>query len=267
MDIDRIKANLATGRVGRNIMVLESTASTNDVAARHTGESKHDGLAVFAEEQTAGRGRAGTKWHGGRRQSVLCSILLVGEETDGELLSLAAAVATAECIGRQGRNHAMIRWPNDVMVGGRKIAGILLESRMPRGPAKGASARGDSGPSYIIGVGINCHQKPESFPAELRGSATSIDIESKTVCDRESIAKSLLSSLDQWLRAAAESPETLVSRWRRKSMLLGQRVKLVHRGRGFAGNCIGADPQRGLILQLERGGVRMFDAAHTRIVP
>jgi len=268
MDVDRIRVSLATERVGREVMVLESIGSTNDAAGRYAGRDRYDGLAVFAEEQTAGRGRTGTRWYGGRRQSILCSVLLVDEQAGGELLSLAAAVAVAECVGKLGRDHAMIRWPNDVMVGGRKIAGILLESTMPYRSAKAPDgSKGVVNPSYVIGIGINCHQKPESFPAQLRVSATSIDIETGSVCDRESTARNLLSSLDHWLCVAARSQAVLMDRWRNRSMLLGQRIRLAHRGRSFAGNCIGVDPQKGLILQLERGGVRIFDAAHTRIVP
>jgi BirA family biotin operon repressor/biotin-[acetyl-CoA-carboxylase] ligase len=119
--------------------------------------------------------------------------------------------------------------------------------------------------SYIVGIGINCHQKKSSFPRELQTTATSIDIESHSIYDRISLAKRLLSSLDHWLEAAENTGKKIIDRWRKLNTLLNQRITVIYNSRKFTGNCIGVDPEKGLILQLDRGGVRMFDAAHTTI--
>jgi BirA family biotin operon repressor/biotin-[acetyl-CoA-carboxylase] ligase len=252
LDPDKIIASLKTMRIGRKVLVYDSTSSTNDVAAEYAKNEENDGLAIFAEQQTAGRGRAGNKWQSNRADSVLCSIVLTENRLSTELLSLTCAVAVAEAIGKPGRHQARIKWPNDIILNSKKVAGILLESRT-------------DGVTCIVGIGINCHQKIDSFPGELQSIATSIDIESQSVTDRISLARRLLASTDHWLEVAAQTSEKVIDQWRNLSIQLGHRVRLVYDGREFAGNCIGIDPEKGLILQLDTGGTRMFDAAHTSI--
>ena len=254
LDPDKIKANLKTKRIGRKILVYDSTSSTQKIAAEYAKNKENDGLVIFAEEQTAGRGRAGSKWHSSHSDSILCSIVLTKSKLNAELLSLTCAVAVAEAIGKLVKGQAQIKWPNDIIINGKKIAGILLESKADY-----------DGNIFIVGVGINCHQKIESFPDELQPIATSIDIESSTTIDRISLAKRLLTSIDYWLEVAAKKSEKVIDQWRNLSILLGNRVRLVYNSQKFFGNCIGIDPEKGLILQLDTGGGRMFDAAHTSI--
>ncbi|UCF17666.1 MAG: biotin--[acetyl-CoA-carboxylase] ligase, partial [Phycisphaerales bacterium] len=247
LDPDKITANLKTRRIGRRVIVYDSTSSTQTIAAEYAENAANDGLAIFAEQQTAGRGRGGNKWLSGRADSILCSIVLMDNKLPVELLSLVCAVAVADAIGKPAR----IKWPNDVMLNGKKVAGVLVESK-PSG-------------ACIVGVGINCHQRADSFAAELRPTATSIDIKTRSVTDRTSLARRLLISMDSWLDLAAQAGEKVIEQWRNLSVQLGHRVKLIYNGRQFAGNCIGIDPEKGLILQLDTGGIRMFDAAHTTI--
>ena len=252
---DDIKAHLKTTRIGREILVYASTASTNDVAWHYASNKANDGLAVFAQQQSAGRGRGGNKWLSPKGQSILCSILLLNESCKPEMLTLTAAVAIAEAIGRCGNKQAKIKWPNDILINDKKIAGILVESKHAKNNF-----------NYVIGIGVNCHQKTDSFPPELRHAATSIDIESKTTCDMLSLAKRLLVSLDEWLIEAKRDGVAILARWLQLSTQLGRRVTLQYNRRSFTGRVLGIDPQEGLIVQLEGGGVRMFPAAHTAIV-
>jgi BirA family biotin operon repressor/biotin-[acetyl-CoA-carboxylase] ligase len=261
LDPDKIKANLKTKRIGRKILVYNRTSSTNATAHGYAKNKENDGLAIFAEEQTAGRGRAGSKWHSSRSDSILCSIILTDCRYNAELLSLTCAVAVAEAIGKPAKDQARIKWPNDIILNGKKVAGILLESKSPT-----PDGTDNSGNTYVIGIGINCHQKKDSFPDELQQVATSIDIESHSIADRISLAKRLLTSIDHWLEAAPQTSQKVLDQWRNLSVQLGHRVKLMYNGREFAGNCIGIDPEKGLIVLLDIGGVRMFPAAHTTIV-
>lgn len=270
LDVDKIKTNLKTKRIGGKILVYDSTSSTNDIASEYARNKRNDGLVVFAEEQTAGRGRAANKWLSGRADSILCSIVLRDEspgpienKLNAELLSLTFAVAVAEAIGKPGRGRAKIKWPNDIMLNGKKVAGILLESKsllISKSKMENRKSK-----IYIVGIGINCHQRKDSFPDELRSAATSMDIESGAVTDRISLAKRLLSSLDHWLEVAANDGENIIGRWCELSIQLSHRVTLIFNGAKFTGHCIGVDPEQGLILQLDTGGVRMFDAAHSTI--
>ncbi len=135
------------------------------------------------------------------------------------------------------------------------MAGILLESKL-----------NNDGGVYILGIGINCHQKQDSFPAELQPIATSIDIESHSIADRVSLAKRLLTSVDHWLEVAEKNSKKVTDQWHNLSVQLGHRVKLIYNARKFTGNCIGIDPEKGLVLQLDTGNPRFFDAAHASIL-
>lgn len=254
LDPDKIRTNLKTRRIGRKIVVYSSTASTNDVAGEYVKNKNNDGLVVFAEEQTSGRGRGGNKWFGSYGDSVLCSILLTDCELGVESLPLTIAVAVAEAIGKCAKAEAKIKWPNDIILNGKKTAGILVESK-----------KVGKHTAYVIGIGINCHQKRQSFPTELQKTATSIDIETGRFTDRISLTRRLLVSVDHWLTVAGENGQKVVERWGKLGTQLNQRVALVYNRKRFAGNCIGIDPEKGLILQLDTGGIRMFHTAHTTI--
>ena len=167
------------------------------------------------------------------------------------MLSLTCAVAVADAIGKP----AKIKWPNDIMINERKVAGILLESV--------ANKNIDS---YIIGIGINCHQSQDSFPKELTSTATSLDMENNSTCDRISLAKRLLYSIDYWLEIAEKNSKKIIEYWQKLSIQLGHRITLIFNGKEFSGNCTGIDPEKGIILHLDSGSVRMFDAAHTSII-
>jgi BirA family biotin operon repressor/biotin-[acetyl-CoA-carboxylase] ligase len=318
LDPDKIKANLKTERIGGKILIYNSTSSTQTIAAEYSKNKHNDGLVVFAEEQTAGRGRAANQWLSGRADSILCSIVLIENNLSAELLSLTFAVAVAEAIGSRGGSPAKIKWPNDIMLNGKKVAGVLLESkslpvadcRLPIShfdSAQGekllhAERRRDTKSQienrkskiYIIGIGINCHQKAEFFTDELQNVATSIDAECHSCSafgvrrsprratgtleyaargtqnaeqvDRVLLAKRLLSSIDHWLQVAGKNGQEVIDRWRLLSIQLGRRISVLFDGKKFTGHCVGIDPEKGLILQLDTGGVRMFDAAHTSIV-
>ena len=255
LDPDAIQANLRTRRIGRKVLVYDRTASTNDVAAEYARKPDHDGLVVFAEEQTAGRGRNGAAWRSRHGDSLLFSVVLIDCHAKGELIPLTAAVAVAEAIGQVGGHQARIKWPNDVLLDARKVGGILVESR-----------RAGKHTAHVIGIGINCHQSAEAFGPELRETATSLDLTAGARCHRIPLARCVLTSLDHWLAIAERDNRRVTDAWSRLSTQLHHRVTLSYNGKRFTGHCIGVDPEKGLILHLDRGGVRIFHAAHTHIV-
>ncbi len=263
LDPDLIQANLRTKRIGRKVLVYEQTSSTNDVAAAYARNPAHAGLVVFAEQQTAGRGRSGARWHSARGDSLLFSLLLLDCNINSELLSLTCAVAVAEAIGQVGGCRAGIKWPNDIVLDGKKVAGILVEAKAKN---QKSNIKNQTSNVHVIGIGINCHQTAEAFPPELRATATSLDLAGGTRCQRVTVAKRVLTSLDHWLPIAERNGRQVIETWSRLSTQLGQRVTLSFNKRRFTGNCIGVDPEKGLILQLDRGGVRIFDAAHTHLL-
>jgi BirA family biotin operon repressor/biotin-[acetyl-CoA-carboxylase] ligase len=249
-----LKERLHCRRIGKQIVVFDSTASTNNIASEYARNKDNDGMVVFAEYQTAGRGRSGNRWFAEKGKCILFSVVLCGLGFPSELLSLCTAVAIAEAVGTNGSRRARIKWPNDILLGGGKIAGILVESR-----------KYGYGEGYILGVGVNCNQSAEDFPQELKNAATSLKIEQRRAVDRVSASRRIISSLDYWVSRAERNEDAVIENWKRHSMLLGERVTVICDGRQYCGNCLGVDPQKGLILQLEGGGIRMFDAGHTTV--
>ncbi len=187
---DQIEYDLATRSIGRRIAIWSRVQSTNDLAARAGASAANHGLVVLAEEQLSGRGRLGRSWVSPARSSVLMSVLLfpppqlAGADPESAFgcpwLTALGAVATAEVVATWTSRQATIKWPNDVRIGGRKIAGILVERVLaPRAFASapelaiGAMSRG----GVVIGIGLNANVEHDDFPADLRPKATSIQIE------------------------------------------------------------------------------------------
>ncbi|MBN2375863.1 MAG: biotin--[acetyl-CoA-carboxylase] ligase [Sedimentisphaerales bacterium] len=265
-----ISYGLATERIGQKVLVYEATDSTNDVAWCHAGEEGFDGLAVFAEQQRRGRGRLGRSWLAGRCSSVLCSVLLQNlAPMPREGLALLAGLAAAEAIESCCGGRVRIKWPNDVTFEGLKVAGTIVESR-----------RTGTRDGFVIGLGINCSQRKEDFSPELRESATSLWLMCGSEVDRVQLAQELLCRLEDWLkavsaeggldqpnrRAEAARPtnlERLHQSWLGRCDELGRRIRLVCNNQTFEGRVIDVCPEKGLLLQLDAGAVRVFDAATT----
>jgi BirA family biotin operon repressor/biotin-[acetyl-CoA-carboxylase] ligase len=256
LDSDPIQAQLTTGRVGRSLRIYESTASTNDIAWQFPSKAEHDGLCVFAEHQTAGRGRGPNRWLSRPGESLLASILRIDSPCHAELLTVAAAIAAAVAIEQAASLRPRIKWPNDILLGGRKVCGILIEAR----------TRGEHR-DMVVGIGINCHQADAFFDgAGLDTPGTSLDRETGQSIDRNRLAACLLNCLEEQIDQAIGDGASMVERWKQYSNQLGRHVTLTFRQQSYSGTCIGIDPAQGLILQLDGGGVRSFDAAHTALV-
>ncbi len=257
--IDRIGAELRTKRIGRHIEYLESTSSTNDDAWRYVEADDADGLVIFAEYQSAGRGRSGRTWHSPRGASLLCSALLIDEraELTGGELGLVAAVATRDAIVACTDVVPVIKWPNDLLVSGRKLGGILTESRL----------RHDGIRAYVVGIGINCLQQHGHLVSALGDSATSLELESAYPVDRTALATSLLTELDRWLGEPRTWDDAYLRReWLARAEPMGRHVCLQHAGQVFSGLMIDLDPSTALVVQLDEGGIRAFDAGTTMII-
>lgn len=256
LDIDLIKQQITGELKGNKLIVYNSTSSTNEVAWQYASDKENNALTVFAEEQTAGKGRMGNKWLSPPAQSILCSTLIFDLPIGAELLAITAAVATARAIAQSTKTIAKIKWPNDIILNGKKVAGILLESRVI-----------DNQTVYVVGIGINCSQPTSFFEnKKLQMPATGIDIETASRIDRNKLAANLINAFNEHLKNAALRPNNIINAWQSLSTQLGRRITVKYDKKNFTGNCIGVDPIEGLILQLEKGSVRMFHASQTRIV-
>ncbi len=231
----------------RTIVRLGVVDSTQRVAFDLADEGAADGTVVVAETQTAGRGRRGRVWRDERGASLLFSIVVRPALSSSLLptLSLATAVAVATALERVARLPARLKWPNDVMVNGRKIAGILLESRM------GASeSRGGVRPVVAVGIGINVLQR--EFPDDVQPHATSIRLETDRLVSRENLLATLLEEFAHW-RAVLERQgfAPVRRRWLALSDTVGRRVRID----GCTGTAIDLDAAGALVIE-EAGQAR-----------
>jgi len=252
-----IEYGLGTKRIGKRVLVYESTDSTNDVAWHYEGEAGYDGLAVFAEQQRAGRGRMGRKWSASKGSSILCSVLLQKEEAiKSGSLTLLAGLATATALETQSKRRIDIQWPNDVTFGNRKVAGTIVESR----PS-------DTGTAFVIGIGINCQQREHDFPQEIRETATSLGQVTGREIDRLSLAQELLRQLDHWVtNVHTDGVQTLHNEWALRCDDIGRRITVVCNRKKFCGRVMDVNPDKGLLLQLDSGPIKIFDLATTTVM-
>ena len=155
-----LSASLGKNVIGRRIIVLESTGSTNDFLLQMLTPELPEGFVVFAEHQSAGRGQRGHRWESASHRGLWFSVLLRPRilSTESARLTSWAARAVANAIRDETALEPAIKPPNDVYISGRKVAGVLVETKAGRGQSFSA----------IVGIGVNINQAPEEFPDELR---------------------------------------------------------------------------------------------------
>jgi BirA family biotin operon repressor/biotin-[acetyl-CoA-carboxylase] ligase len=210
-------ARLGARRLGRTLLVRDSTASTNDDAWAALAELG-DGAAVIALAQTRGRGRAGRSWEQAPGKGLALSVALrlgshVGSSVGGDLrhagaIPLAAGLAAAQAVHALGVTRAQLKWPNDVLVDGRKLAGVLCEvRRLPGAPAGAAPA------AVVIGVGMNVSQARADFPPELRDTATSLALEGSDASLEDAAAEWLTRFEPLWDGIQAGDRAAVLAAW------------------------------------------------------
>jgi BirA family transcriptional regulator, biotin operon repressor / biotin---[acetyl-CoA-carboxylase] ligase len=248
-------------RLGQTLVCFDELDSTN-VYALSRAAKLPDGAVVTAEYQTAGRGRLGHTWQSPRGASILLSVLLE-EPADSPLIkrgTMLAALAACEAVEDASTCRPALRWPNDLLLSGRKLAGVLVESTPLPKTAGQAPLR-----AMVLGVGINCLQQRGHFAGELGPSATSLEIESPGAIDRAAVARALLARLDHHVAnfGVAAGPAELLSAWKSHCSDFGRRVTLSHDRKKYSGTVLDITDEGDLVLELDRGGRRCFAAATT----
>jgi BirA family biotin operon repressor/biotin-[acetyl-CoA-carboxylase] ligase len=188
---NRLRAEKLRGGliIGREVAVLEQTESTNDIIRQMAAGDWPEGLCVFAEHQTAGRGQRGNKWESAAGKGLWFSILLrpkIDIKESARLTTWAAGII-ARTLEDEFDLSVNMRPPNDIYLGDRKIAGVLVEMR----------AQPDQPHLAVLGIGLNVNHAPSDFPEELRERATSLAIVRRSWLDRHLVALALLRNLDR----------------------------------------------------------------------
>jgi len=245
----------STAVVGREVRVLDRVTSTNDLVWQMAEDGAPEGLTVFAHAQTAGRGRFRRRWISPAGKGIWCSILLRPEVPTARipLLTIAGALGAADAIREVAGVFAGLRWPNDVVLGDRKVAGVLVEGRSGL----------DAPPVFVLGVGINVSFHQDEMPEEIGHLATSVEDEAGRAVDGQALAATLLARIDSYYREIlADELVTIGAAWRALSSTLNRRVAVREDGKTYTGTVIDIDPVEGLLVRLDRGFVRTFRGEH-----
>lgn len=221
----------APRRFGRPRHHHRRTDSTNERARELAGAGAPAGTVVTASEQSAGRGRQGRTWSAPAGKALLCSAILRPLEATHRLLPLSVPLAVCEAAEAIGASRSEVKWPNDVWLGGRKLAGVLIEAKPPDWA--------------VIGIGLNVAIGPEEFPPELRESATSIG--SGAGVD-EALA-AVCEALERWVEA---DDSAVLEEFERRDALRGREIRWTGAGEG-EGHVEGVDERGNLLVKLPTG--------------
>jgi BirA family transcriptional regulator, biotin operon repressor / biotin---[acetyl-CoA-carboxylase] ligase len=232
--------------IGREVRVFQETTSTNDVVEKLARDGVKEGTVVFAEEQTRGRGRLGRRWASPPGKGLWFSVLLRPELSPAETtqVTVIAATAVRRAIASFAGLQVQIKWPNDILVHGKKIAGILTELR----------AELDAVKYIILGVGVDVNLNLGDLPAEARMTASSLKMELDKTVSRPDLAVAILRELDRdYTRLRAKEFAALSNEWEQHCATLGRDVAIRVGKREFRGRAESLGESGELLLRTEHG--------------
>lgn len=238
-----IRAHADVRWLGGRIECLDSVDSTNTHLRQLAAEGAGDGTVVLAEEQTGGRGRLGRTWVSPRGRNVYLSALLRGGVPVDRIPQISLCAGLAACETVEEWCAATLKWPNDVLAGGRKVVGILCEAQVL-----------DAAPAVIVGVGINVNMRVEEFPAELRDKAGSLAHACGGEIDRCRVAGRLLSHLERRydeLRQVGFA--AIAAEWTRRCGFLNRSIRVEEPGDIVEGEVLGLAADGALRLRRRDG--------------
>ncbi len=232
--------------IGRDIRVFQETTSTNDVIDKLARDGVQEGVVVFAESQSQGRGRLGRKWMSPPRRGLWFSVLLRPDLRPQEATRLTVASGTAlrRAIESQTGLEAEIKWPNDILVHGKKVAGILTELTAELDHIK-----------YVgVGVGVNVNLNPGDFPVELRKVATSLKAELGRPVSRPELAVAILREWDcDYARIGADKFGALADEWEEHGTTIDHDVIIRMGNRQVCGRAESLGEDGALLVRTEHG--------------
>jgi BirA family biotin operon repressor/biotin-[acetyl-CoA-carboxylase] ligase len=251
--IHEVGDGLAAKRLGTRFHYFHEIDSTNNYARSLAEEGEPEGAIVIAEQQTLGRGRLGRRWVSPPYTNLYCSIILRPKlpPAHAPRITLTAAVALADAIESFGPAAPAIKWPNDILVGGKKLAGVLTE----------AVSNAQQVEFVILGIGVNVNFPLDSMPPELRERATSLSVLAGKSLSREGFLRRLIQDLDRCYGILEETGfAALAPRWDARFGQRGQRVRVEMTDRTINGRAIGIDADGALVIESPDGGCQRIVA-------
>lgn len=238
-----VGSRLKTRLLGRPLHFFETIDSTNTYAMQLAAEGAAEGTLVVADAQTGGRGRLGRSWVSPAGVNLYCSLILRPPiaASLAPQINLVAAVAVADTLAGLDGPPPAIKWPNDVLLSGKKVCGILAEMQ----------TRGEHLQAIILGIGVNLNARLEAFPQELRDKASSLFVVTGTPVERAAFAASLLTHLEQaYLLWLEEGFPALRAAWERYAAdLIGRQIAVAAQGEAISGTVLGLDTDGALLVR------------------
>jgi len=232
--------------IGRDIRVFQETTSTNDVVEKFARDGVNEGVAVFAESQTKGRGRMGRKWMSPPGKGLWFSLLLRPKlrPTAVTQITVIAATALVRAVQKETGLQPDIKWPNDIWIKGRKVAGVLTEM----------SAELDHVKHVTLGIGLDVNLEEKDLPPELRTIATSLRIETGRKLDRSQMAATLLQELEHdYQRINRGGFEAVADEWEERCITVGKQVSIHLGPTVLKGRAEALDADGALLLRTQYG--------------
>jgi BirA family biotin operon repressor/biotin-[acetyl-CoA-carboxylase] ligase len=254
---ERVEAQLRGPSYWRALEHLRETTSTNDAVAARARSGAAGGLVLVADHQTAGRGRRGRRWEDHPAGSLLASFLVGVPPRGTSLVPLATGLAVSDALRRHGV-RADLKWPNDLLVGDRKCAGILVERHDDPAP----------GPFLVLGVGIDVDWRGTDRSGEAAGWTSLAEVTGTDV-DRWSVLADLLRALAAWLDDVPRDPTRLLAAYRVRCRTLGRTVRVTTPGGEVYGTARDVEAGGALVVATAAGPVTVTagDVTHVREPP
>lgn len=245
-----LKSRRRTAWIGKELIYLDSVDSTNTRVKQLAEAGYPDGTLVVADQQTSGRGRSGRTWESPAGSAIYMSLLLKPDINPGNasMITLVTALAIARAITDLTGKTAGIKWPNDIVMNGKKVCGILTEMR----------AKPDHVDYIVVGVGINIHA--DAFPEEISDRATSLYLETGTHYDRVDLVERVWEAFEYYygIYLQTEDLSRLVEEYNSRLVNMGQGVKVLDPKEPFEGTAMGITPRGELIVDTEEDRKLVF---------
>jgi BirA family biotin operon repressor/biotin-[acetyl-CoA-carboxylase] ligase len=255
-----IRDGLKTSIFGRERIDHFPVIDSTNVHARMIADrGAPEGTVVVAEAQLKGKGRRGRSWFSPAGKGIYVSVILRPRVPPSEApqLVLMAAVAAAEALLAQAALPVSVKWPNDILVGGKKIAGILTEMRLA----------GDRIDHVVIGMGVNVNTPAESLPPEIAAIATSLCAFTGRTFPRAGLLRTYLEKLEGWYALfRGRRFEPIRERWLEIAQIIGKQVKIAGVDRAYEGEVVDIDPTGFLILKSPDGGIERILAGDVSMI-
>ncbi|MGR3178943.1 MAG: biotin--[acetyl-CoA-carboxylase] ligase [Candidatus Anammoxibacter sp.] len=255
LSVKEIKAGLNTKVIGNGILLFDSVTSTMDTARKEIERTVPEGLVIFAEHQSVGKGRRSRVWSCPKMKGLLTTVILQPKTPSDQISFLMgiSSIAVVEAIDHFLNIQAQVKWPNDIIINKKKVAGILIE----------AHGSYNQTLTFAIGIGINVNLTEKELPDDAIFPATSLALETGSCTNRIKLARILLQSLDTWYSYLQENQyEFIRERWRDLCLRFKQKLSISEGIRNYTGRFADITSKGDLVLKLDNNTERTFEGKH-----